>query len=164
MGRYPSVGFFRRFTQADHARVAESMHRMEIEHLAGRHLHELSGGQRQRVYVAQGLAQDHRVLLLDEPLTGLDIVSARTIDRLIHDDGETHRTVVLTTHDLAEARAADHVILVGGRVVANGRPDTACTRANLEEAFGLGGVHGWDGFLDDPARDPHGEGRSAPGG
>lgn len=164
MGRYPSVGFFRRFTQADHARVAESIHRMEIEHLAGRHLHELSGGQRQRVYVAQGLAQDHRVLLLDEPLTGLDIVSARTIDRLIHDDGETHRTVVLTTHDLAEARAADHVILVGGRVVANGRPDTACTRANLEEAFGLGGVHGWDGFLDDPARDPHGEGRSAPGG
>jgi len=160
MGRYPSVGFFRRFSRVDHARVADAMHRMEIEDLAGRHLHELSGGQRQRVYVAQGLAQDHRVMLLDEPLTGLDIVSARTIDRLIHGDGPEGRTVVLTTHDLEEARAADHVILVSGRVVADGPPASVCNRHNVEEAFGLGGLHGWEGFLDDPAHDPHREGHA----
>ena len=155
MGRYPSVGYFRRFGRTDHARVAEAMRRMEIEDLAGRHLHELSGGQRQRVYVAQGLAQDHRVMLLDEPLTGLDIVSARTIDRLIHGDGREGRTVVLTTHDLDEARAADHVILVSGHVVASGPPEVVCHRRNLEVAFGLGSLHGWDNFLDDPAHDPH---------
>jgi iron complex transport system ATP-binding protein len=161
MGRYPAVGFFRRFGRADRARVTEAMRRMEIEDLAGRHLHELSGGQRQRVYVAQGLAQDHRVMLLDEPLTGLDIVSARAIDGLIHAESREGRTVVLTTHDLNEARVADHVILVSGRVVSCGPPEIVCTRHNLEVAFGLGSLHGWEGgFLDDPAHDPHGAGPS----
>jgi manganese transport system ATP-binding protein len=158
MGRYPSVGLFRRFGRVDRERVVDAMRRMDIEGLAGRHLHELSGGQRQRVYVAQGLAQDHRVMLLDEPLTGLDLVSARTIDGLIHGDGREGRTVVLTTHDLNEARAADHVILVGGRVISSGPPTVVCNRQNLEVAFGLGSLHGWEGFLDDPAHDPHGEG------
>lgn len=163
MARYPSVGYFRPFTPNDRARVADAMRRMEIENLAGRHLHELSGGQRQRVYVAQGLAQDHRVMLLDEPLTGLDIVSARTIDRIIHGEGNEGRTVVLTTHDLDEARAADHVILVSGRVVSSGPPEVVCHRHNVEVAFGLGGLHGWRGFLDDPAHDPHREGTGAAG-
>ena len=163
MGRYPSVGFFRRFGRADHQRVAEVMRRMEIEDLAGRQLHDLSGGQRQRVYVAQGLAQEHNVLLLDEPLTGLDIVSARTIDQLIHHDGQEGGAVVLTTHDLDEARAADHVILVSGRVVSSGPPELVCDRHNVEVAFGLGGLHGWKGFLDDPAHDPHRNGTGETG-
>ncbi|MBC7299280.1 MAG: ATP-binding cassette domain-containing protein [Demequina sp.] len=156
MGRFPSVGLFRAFSRTDRTRVAEAMRQMDIEHLAGRHLHELSGGQRQRVYVAQGLAQNHTVMLLDEPLTGLDLVSARTIDGLIHREDRHGHTVVLTTHDLNEARAADHVVLVSGRVVASGPPEVVCTRKNLEVAFGLGSLHGWGGFLDDPAHDPHG--------
>lgn len=157
MGRYPNVGFFRRFSAEDRRRVAECMRQMDIEDLAGRQLHELSGGQRQRVYVAQGLAQDHQVLLLDEPLTGLDIVSARTIDQLIHHGGHESGAVVLTTHDLDEARAADQVILVSGRVVASGHPDLVCNRHNIAQAFEMGGLHGWDGFLADPAHDPHPE-------
>jgi ABC-type cobalamin/Fe3+-siderophores transport system ATPase subunit len=68
--------------------------------------------------------------------------------------------VVLTTHDLNEARVADHVILVSGRVVSSGPPEIVCTRHNLEVAFGLGSLHGWEGFLDDPAHDPHGAGPS----
>ena len=158
MGRYPALGPFRRFRRADRDRVVEAMRRLEIEDLAGRHLHELSGGQRQRVSVAQGIAQDHRVLLLDEPLTGLDIVSAQAIDRIIHAEPDHVRSVVLTTHDLDEARAADHVVLVSGRVIACGPPELVCTRHNLEVAFGLGSLHEWEGFLDDPAHDPHGEG------
>ena len=157
MGRYPRVGLFRRFHRADRERVADAMRHMDIDGLAGRHLHELSGGQRQRVYVAQGLAQDHSVMLLDEPLTGLDLVSARTIDGLIHGGNREGHPVVLTTHDLNEARVADHVILVSGRVVASGPPEGVCTRENLEVAFGLGSLHGWGGFLDDPAHDPHRE-------
>lgn len=157
MGRYPRVGLFRRFGRVDRERVADAMRHMDIDDLAGRHLHELSGGQRQRVYVAQGLAQDHRVMLLDEPLTGLDLVSARTIDGLIHGGKREGHTVVLTTHDLNEARVADHVILVSGRVVASGPPEGVCTRKNLEIAFGLGSLHGREGFLDDPAHDPHRE-------
>ncbi len=142
MGRYPSLGWLRPFTRADRAAVAEAMAQMEVTHLAHRHLDELSGGQRQRVYVAQGLAQGHEVLMLDEPMTGLDITSARTIDRIIHAEKEHGHSVVLTTHDLDEARAADHVILVHGRVVASGPPDEVMTRAHLEEVYGLGALHG----------------------
>lgn len=158
MGRYPAVGPLRRFGKTDRERVVEAMRRLQIEDLAERHLSELSGGQRQRVYVAQGIAQDHRVLLLDEPLTGLDLISARAIDRIIHGESDHVKSVVLTTHDLDEARAADHVLLVSGRVVAWGPPEHVCTRRNLEVAFGLGSLHKSDGFLDDPAHDPHAEG------
>lgn len=157
MGRYPTLGWFRRPTVRDRELVRDAMRRLEIEHLAGRHLRELSGGQRQRVYVAQGLVQEHELLLLDEPLTGLDVVSARTIDRIIHEEAARGGTVVLTTHDLEEARAADHVILAGGRVVASGSPGEVCRAEPLMQAFGLSSVHGWQGFLDDPAHDPRGD-------
>ena len=156
MGRYPSSGWWRPFTSTDRERVDEALRRLQIEDLAGRHLHELSGGQRQRVYVAQGLVQEHAMLLLDEPLTGLDIVSTRTIDTIIHEERDRGGSVVLTTHDLDEARAADHVLLVSGSVIASGPPEEVCVRRNIEVAFGLGSLHEWQGFLDDPAHDPHG--------
>lgn len=159
MGRYPSLGLLRRRSAKDRQRVQTAMERLEITALARRHLTELSGGQRQRVYVAQGIAQSHELLLLDEPLTGLDLVSARTIDDIIH--SETHRgcSVVLTTHDLEEARVADHVLLMNGRVVASGPPSKVLTLTNLEAAYGLGALHGFTtAFVDDPAhpRDPGG--------
>ena len=102
-----------------------------------RHLGELSGGQRQRVAVAQGLAQDHRVLLLDEPLAGLDIRSMQTIDRIIHAETKHGCSVILTTHDLDEARAADFVLLVGQGSLIAGLPETVLTAENLRNAYGL---------------------------
>lgn len=150
MGRYPRLGLFRRLSSADRGAVDAAMARMAITDLADRHLYELSGGQRQRVLVAQGIAQNHQVLLLDEPLTGLDITSARTIDRLIHGERADGCSVVLTTHDLDEARAADWVVLVSGEVISYGPPEQVCTRENLEVAFGLGSLHDWEGFLNDP--------------
>ncbi|HZK05535.1 MAG TPA: metal ABC transporter ATP-binding protein [Actinomycetaceae bacterium] len=157
MGRYPTRGWFRPFRNDDHARIADAMEQLEITDLAGKHLSELSGGQRQRVYVAQALAQDHEAVLMDEPLTGLDIVSAKTIDRIIHTENEVGHSVILTTHDLDEARAADTVILMSGRVVAHGTPESVLTRENLEIAYGLGALHEWDDstFLDDPADTGH---------
>lgn len=152
MGRYPSLGLLRRRTANDRERVQTAMERLQITELARRHLTELSGGQRQRVYVAQGIAQGHEVLLLDEPLTGLDLVSARTIDDIIHSERHRGCSVVLTTHDLEEARAADHVLLMNGRVVASGAPSDVLTLDNLEAAYGLGALHGFTtAFVDDPA-------------
>ncbi len=145
MGRYPTMGFLRRPSSRDRERVRAAMERLDIAHLSRRHLTELSGGQRQRVYVAQGIAQDHTLLLLDEPLTGLDITSAKTIDAIIHDEPQHGCSVILTTHDLEEAQAADHVILTGGRVIASGRPEEVLTQANLAEAYGLGALHDLDG-------------------
>ncbi len=153
MGRYPGKGLVGRLTREDRDRVDRALVRMDIADLANRHLRELSGGQRQRVFVAQGLAQDHDLLLLDEPLTALDMLSAETIDAVIHEEQADGRTVVLTTHDLAEAEAADHVLLLSGRVVASGDPGTVLTRDNLQAAYGPSLIHATEGppFLDDPA-------------
>lgn len=155
LGRYPTLGLLRPFRKADKQAVFDAMDTMGITDLADRHMHELSGGQRQRVVIAQGLVQPHELLMLDEPLTGLDFTSAATIDEVIHTQQHVGRSVILTTHDLDEARAADWVLLVSGRVVASGPPEQVCTRANLEVAYGLGSLHDWQGFLDDP-HDSHG--------
>ena len=155
MGRYPRLGWFGRPRAQDRAAVEAAMERMRVADLATRHLDQLSGGQRQRVYVAQGLAQEHDVLMLDEPVTGLDLVSARTIDEVIHEQPGEGVSVVYTTHDLDEAAAADHVVLMGGGVVASGAPREVLTDANLEEVYGRGALHRpLLGRLDDPAEGP----------
>lgn len=156
MGRYSATGWFRPLTAADRAAVTEAMNRTGVTHLASRQLHELSGGQRQRVYVAQGLVQEQDLLLLDEPLTGIDLPAALAIDRLIHEETEQGRTVILTTHDLSEARAADHVILLAGRVVAEGVPAEVLTSEKLLSAYASSLVHGGaEAFqLDDAAHRP----------
>ena len=158
MGRYPSLGTFQRLQARDRKIVAAAMEDLGITDIAGRHLHELSGGQRQRVFLAQGIAQDHEILLLDEPLTGLDITSAQAIDAVIHHATGDGCTVVLTTHDLTSARAADHVLLMSGRVVAAGTPDEVLTPENLRAAYGPSLMHldTTDGelFIDDPAHIP----------
>lgn len=152
MARFSTRGWLGRIGAEDRGRVDEAMERLDLHPLAGRHLGELSGGQRQRVFVAQGLAQDHDLLLLDEPMTGLDTVNAEAIDKVVHEEQEAGRTVVLTTHDLAEAAAADHVLLLSGKVVAVGPPDSVLTPGNLAVAYGSGHHHGHpDPFLDDPA-------------
>ena len=156
MGRYATSRGHRRLDADDHAAVEESMQRMGITDLAGLHLRQLSGGQRQRVLVAQGLAQEHDILLLDEPLTGLDLTSAQAIDDVIHHESETGCTIVMTTHDLAEAQVADHVVLLAGRVVASGPPSDVLTVRNLTEAYGPNLLHveGERLFIDDPAHRP----------
>jgi manganese transport system ATP-binding protein len=156
MGRYATTGPYRRLGAADIAAIESSMARMGIGDLAGRHLSQLSGGQRQRVFVAQGLAQEHEILLLDEPLTGLDLTSAQAIDDVIHDERQTGCTIVMTTHDLAEAQVADHVLLLSGRVIAAGIPEEVLTVGNLTAAYGPNLLHveGERLFLDDPAHRP----------
>lgn len=153
MGRYPTSGPYRRLTAEDRLSVDQAMDRMEISGLADRHITELSGGQRQRVFVAQGLAQDHDMLLLDEPLTGLDITSAQAIDDVIHEEQAHGCTIILTTHDLTAAQVADYVILMSGMVVASGPPAEALTEENLRAAYGPSLIHMEEArlFLDDPA-------------
>jgi ABC-type Mn2+/Zn2+ transport system ATPase subunit len=136
MGRYAHHGLIGRFTAADHEAVRSALQRLDITGLARRHLGSLSGGQRQRVFVAQGLAQRAPLLLLDEPTTALDVVSRDQIARAITSERQRGVTVVLTTHDLAEARTADWVVVVAGRVVAAGPPAQACTPDVLGLAYG----------------------------
>ncbi len=156
MGRYAARGAYGRWTASDREAIESAIERMGIAAITTRHLHELSGGQRQRVFMAQGLAQDHDMLLLDEPLTGIDLVTAQAIDRVIHAETEDGCVVVMTTHDLSEAELADHVILLSGRVVAWGTPEEVLTQQNLVEAYGPSLLHVEEGrvFIDDPAHRP----------
>lgn len=156
MGRYATVGAYGWMRSEDRAAVDSAMARLEISDLASRHLHDLSGGQRQRVFVAQGLAQDHDMLLLDEPLTGIDLTTAQAIDEVIHTETSEGCTVIMTTHDLSEARSADFVLLLSGRVVAWGEPSQVLTEENLVDAYGPSLLHVEKGrvFLDDPAHTP----------
>jgi manganese transport system ATP-binding protein len=136
MGRYAQRGAFGRLRSADRSLVDAAIERLELGDLGSRHLGELSGGQRQRALVAQALAQDADVLLLDEPVTGLDLASAERIREVIEGERAAGRAVVVATHDLPEAQRADHLVLLAGRVVAAGVPSVALTRAALAEAYG----------------------------
>jgi manganese transport system ATP-binding protein len=112
------------------------MESLGITDLAGRPLHELSGGQRQRAFVAQGLAQGAEVLLLDEPVTGLDIVSRQHILDAMAAERAAGHAVLVSTHDLGDAAEADHLLLLAGRVVASGPPPAVLTDEHLTDAYG----------------------------
>jgi ABC-type Mn2+/Zn2+ transport system ATPase subunit len=136
MGRYATTGAFRRLRSRDRAAVDQAMAAVALSDLASRPLRDLSGGQRQRAFVAQGLAQEADVLLLDEPITGLDLVSRQHILDAIAAERAAGHAVLVSTHDLADAAAADHLLLLAGRVVASGRPDDVLTEGNLASAYG----------------------------
>jgi len=157
MGRYAHRGPVGRLRPTDRARIDEAIERLELGGLERRHLGELSGGQRQRVFVAQGLAQDADVLLLDEPVAGLDIASRQRILAVVAEETAAGRAVVVSTHDLADAAAADHVVLLGGRVVAAGPPATVLTRDHLAAAYGARLLRLDDGLLllDEGSHHPH---------
>ncbi len=164
MGCYARRGALRPLTRADRATVEEAVERMRVGDLRNRQLRELSGGQRQRVYVAQGLAQRADVLLLDEPITGLDLITQETITEVIQGERDAGRTVLFTTHDVGTARLADRAALVATRVIATGDPSDVLTPEHLAEAYG-GHLHVLDDgtiVLDEPARHGPDDTPSAP--
>lgn len=116
MGRWATRGLWRRLTKRDREVVAGCLTRLGIEDLASRRLGELSGGQRQRTLVAQGLAHESGLLLLDEPAAGADEAAAARIAVAIADEARRGVTVVLATHDREAATRADHCLtLADGR-------------------------------------------------
>ena len=151
MGRYRVSGLLGRLGADGRAAVDEAMDRLEVADLAHRQLLELSGGQRQRVLVAQGLASQASLLVLDEPMTGLDLVSRQRILDVVRGERDRGRTVVFSTHDLGEAAIADVLVLLAGRVVASGPPGEVLTEEHLLSAYAgrvleVGGVR----IIDDP--------------
>ncbi len=154
MARYPRLGLLRRSGRPDRDAVRSALERVEMADRQWSQLSELSGGQRQRVLVAQGLAQESDLLLMDEPLTGLDLPSTRTISEVIGEERAAGRAVVFSTHDLADAAGADLVLLLATRQVAFGPPGQVLAPPALAEAFGGAMLHMDEGHivLDDPHR------------
>ena len=137
MGRYPTLGPLRRFRPADWATVHEAMTRLALADLANRPLHYLSGGQRQRVLVAQGLTQESSVLLLDEPLTGLDVASRSIILDVLDEEKLGGRTTVTSTHNFQDAQRSDLVLLLATHLVAQPLLSTTCPFSLLGRLFVL---------------------------
>ncbi|MGW7282728.1 zinc ABC transporter ATP-binding protein AztA [Streptomyces sp. NPDC054844] len=136
MGRWGERGLWRRPTRQDRAVVDSAMERLGVADLADRQLGELSGGQRQRVLIAQGLAQQSDLLLLDEPTTGLDPEARERITALLTELVADGTTVVQATHDLEAARSADACLLLSdGRLVGQGPPEYVLTPTALSRIW-----------------------------
>ncbi|MBR7671462.1 zinc ABC transporter ATP-binding protein AztA [Streptomyces daliensis] len=136
MGRWGERGLWHRLTRRDRATVEAAMERLHITDLAGRQLGELSGGQRQRALIAQGLAQESDLLLLDEPTTGLDPEARERIAVLLTELVADGVTVVQATHDLKAARSADSCLLLrDGKLVGQGPPKRVLTTETLAQVW-----------------------------
>jgi len=136
MGRWGDRGPWRRLTRQDRATVDQSMERLGITDLAARQLGELSGGQRQRALIAQGLAQESDLLLLDEPTTGLDLEAKDRIAALLTELAADGVTVVHATHDLEAARSADACLLLrDGHLAGQGHPEQLLTASTLAQIW-----------------------------
>jgi iron complex transport system ATP-binding protein len=139
-GRHPHRGVFQRWSAADAAHIDEAMAWTGVSALASRPVGDLSGGQRQRAWIAMALAQDPRILLLDEPTTFLDLTHQLEVLDLLRDLNRTRgTTVVVVLHDLnlAARYADDLVVMRDGRIVAHGTPAEVLTERVVAEAFGL---------------------------
>lgn len=136
MARFPHLGLLRRPRAEDRDAVESAMSRLEIIDLADRQIHQLSGGQRQRAFVAQGLAQEADILLLDEPLTGLDVRSRSIIATVLNEEHAQGRTVITTTHNFDDAGRCERVLLLATELVAFGSPSEVFTEERLRAAFG----------------------------
>ncbi len=139
LGRSPHVGTLGSEGPGDFAAVTATLQRLDLERLANRTLDTLSGGERQRANIARALAQEPRLLLLDEPTTALDIGHQQDVLELIDDQRrQLGLTVVSTMHDLTlAARYGDDVVLLaGGIAVADGPPIQVLTGPHLSTHYG----------------------------
>ncbi|MDO6591515.1 manganese/iron ABC transporter ATP-binding protein [Loktanella sp. D2R18] len=137
MGRYGHMGFLRRPKQADQDAVTAALVRVGMLDFRHRQIGELSGGQRKRVFLARALAQDGKVILLDEPFTGVDVQTEDAIIQLLRDMRDEGRVMLVSTHNLGSVpEFCDRTVLVKETVLAYGPTETTFTRENLEHAFG----------------------------
>ncbi len=137
MGRVARMGLFRHAGRDDWRLVDESLARVGLTDLAKRQIGELSGGQQQRVFIARALAQEAELLLMDEPLTGLDAPSHDAIFAILDDLRSQRMTVLVSTHDLhLAADRFDRLMLLKRRLIGLGAAAEVLTPANLRLAYG----------------------------
>ncbi|NTG47752.1 manganese/iron ABC transporter ATP-binding protein [Agrobacterium rhizogenes] len=137
MGRYGHMGMMRIAKAADHEAVSRALARVDMSEFRKRQIGELSGGQKKRVFLARALAQDSRVILLDEPFTGVDVKTEEAIVKLLRSLRDDGRMMLVSTHNLGSVpEFCDRTVLIKGTVLAYGPTDETFTQENLERTFG----------------------------
>jgi manganese/iron transport system ATP-binding protein len=137
MGRYGHMNLMRIPRAADRQAVDAALERVGMSAMRKRQIGELSGGQRKRVFLARALAQDGRVILLDEPFTGVDVQTEAAIIELLRGLRDEGRVMLVSTHNLGSVpEFCDRAVLLNRTVLAHGPTRETFTRANLEKTFG----------------------------
>ncbi len=136
-GRYGFMGFFRHPSPRDHEAVDGALARLGVQDLGERQIGELSGGQKKRVFLARALAQQSKIILLDEPFTGVDVKTENAIMELMMELQNEGYLLLVSTHNLGTVPDyCNEVILLNRTVIAAGATETTYTQENLEKTFG----------------------------
>jgi manganese/iron transport system ATP-binding protein len=137
MGRYGHMNWLRIPSKRDLEMVDQALERVGMSAFRHRQIGELSGGQRKRVFLARALAQEGRVILLDEPFTGVDVTTEEQIIALLGTLRDEGRVMLVSTHNLGSVPDfCDRTVFVKGTVIASGPTAETFTETNLERAFG----------------------------
>ena len=137
MGRYGHMNFLRMPSRADRYKVDAALERVGMSDFRDRQIGELSGGQKKRVFLARALAQEGRIILLDEPFTGVDVKTETAIIALLRELRAAGHLMLISTHNLGSVPDfCDQVVLLNRTVLAAGPTAQVFTQANLERAFG----------------------------
>ncbi|WP_213990630.1 ATP-binding cassette domain-containing protein [Sodalis sp. dw_96] len=137
MGRYGSMSFLRIPSARDKHWVEQALDRVGLWELRHRQIGELSGGQRKRVFLARALAQQGKVMLLDEPFTGVDVQTENAIIELLQSLRAEDHLIMVSTHNLAGVPGfCDRVVMINRTVLAAGPTATTFTQENLDRVFG----------------------------
>ena len=137
MGLYRSLGWFRRPGAAARTRAMEALAQLDMQDYADRQISQLSGGQQQRVFLARALVQDAPILILDEPLAGVDASTEAVIIALLQRLRDEGRTVIVVHHDLTTVQSYfDWMVMLNVRIIAQGPVKQVYTPENLRAAYG----------------------------
>jgi len=141
-GRTRSIGLFKMPGRGDKEIVRQALERVHMQDRANALVQELSGGQRQRVFVARALAQEASIILLDEAMSGVDVVSQETLFEVFNELRDEGKTIAVATHDLAElADRYDTCLCLNCRMCGYGPVESTLTPAVLEQMYGASPSH-----------------------
>ncbi|MEO1525762.1 MAG: metal ABC transporter ATP-binding protein [Planctomycetota bacterium] len=137
MGTYGQLGWFGRVGRKQREAAQTALERVELQDFQSRQISELSGGQQQRAFLARAFVQDAPILFLDEPFAGVDVKTERSIVRLLHEQRDAGKTVVVVQHDLnTVGEYLDQVTLINRTIVSSGSVESAFTPELIEKAYG----------------------------
>lgn len=137
MGRFRSIGWLRRPGKEDRAQADAALERVGLAGLGQRHISQFSGGQQQRIFLARAIVQQPEIVLLDEPMTGIDVRNRSVLHGMIEEFSQNGAIVLMATHDLDEVRhQANSVLCLNRRMIAYGPTATTYTPATLKATFG----------------------------
>lgn len=137
MGRFRSIGWLRRPDKDDHAQADAALEKVGLSGVGQRHISQFSGGQQQRIFLARAIVQQPEIVLLDEPMNGIDVSNRSVLHGMIEEFSKNGAIVLMATHDLDEVRQqAGSVLCLNRRMIAYGPTSTTYTPDTLKATFG----------------------------